>query len=74
MRYWEPATDHDLDKIHEAACRILAELGVRIHSREALDVLAGAGATIVNKNVARIPRDLVERSIASAPPTLPRPK
>jgi len=69
MHYWEPVTDHDLDKIHEAACRILAELGVRIHSGEVLDILAGTGATIVNKNVARLPRDLVERSIASAPPT-----
>jgi trimethylamine:corrinoid methyltransferase-like protein len=43
MRYWEPAAEDDLEKMHEAACRLLAELGVRIHDKQALSALQRAG-------------------------------
>ena len=67
MRFWEPAADQDLDRIHEAACRLLEAQGVRIHSSQVIDVLAGAGADVRPGGVVRLPRSLVEQSILSAP-------
>ena len=69
MRYWEPATEEDLDRIHEAACRVLEELGMRIRNREAVDILVQAGALRVDEETVRIPRELVERAIRLAPAT-----
>ena len=69
MRYWEPATEDELDRIHEAACRILNELGMRIRDREAVDILADAGAIRVDEETVRIPRELIERAIQCAPAT-----
>jgi len=42
--------------------------GIRIHAAQALDLLGDAGATIDReRNLARIPRELAERCLASAP-------
>ena len=67
MRYWEPLDALQRDQLHGAAGRLLAELGVRIHHPEAVAVLAGAGARVVDGEIVRFPRDLVEWAIASAP-------
>lgn len=69
MRYWEPADEADLDRIHAAACRILEELGIRIREPECRDVLTGAGARPVADEVLRLPREMIEQAIESAPET-----
>jgi len=69
MRYWETASEEDLDRIHEAACQLLEEIGMRIKHKETVDILAGAGARQIDHETVKIPRDLVERSIESAPET-----
>jgi len=69
MRYWEPVSDRDLDRIHEAACQILSELGIRIRDPETLEVLREAGARRAGGDIVFLPRDLVEKAIESAPET-----
>lgn len=55
-------------RVHEASLRILAETGVRIHGERALPMLAEAGAQVDEAaGIARIPRSLVEASLAAAP-------
>ncbi len=60
--------DAERDRVHAASLRILAEAGVRFHGERALPLLAAAGATIDGEaGIARIPRDVVEAALASAP-------
>jgi len=55
-------------RIHESSLRILERTGLRIYSPAALDLLRRNGATVDTKSkVARIPRDLVEESVRTAP-------
>ncbi len=55
-------------RIHEESIRVLENIGIRIYSRAALDLLKEHGARVdYQKMVAKIPEDLVERSIRSAP-------
>lgn len=69
MQYWETASQGDLQQIHEAACHLLEEIGMRIKHKETVDILVGAGAKRVDDETVKIPRSLVERSIQSAPAT-----
>jgi len=70
MQYWEPTDSADLDQIHDAACELLAELGIRIRDRECRDVLIGAGAReAATEDTLLLPRELIEQSISSAPAT-----
>jgi len=58
----------DFKRIHEESLRVLETVGIRIYSSAALDLLKQHGAVVDDeKMTARIPHDLVERSIASAP-------
>jgi trimethylamine--corrinoid protein Co-methyltransferase len=55
-------------RIHEASLDILETVGIRIYSQAALELLKEHGARVdKEKMVARIPRDLVQKSIQSAP-------
>jgi trimethylamine--corrinoid protein Co-methyltransferase len=57
-----------IDQILDEAKQLLKDPGVRVHNREALDLLADAGAKVdLEKQVAYIPEEIVERSVASAP-------
>ena len=69
MNHWEAATGSELDAIHDGACQVLEEAGVRFRSDEIVDVLTGLGATRTDDYTVRIPRSVVERSIESAPAT-----
>ena len=64
----ELLTQETVERVIAEAYELLQDPGVRIHSDEALDLLANAGAA-VNKGsrVARIPPDLVQRAVESAP-------
>ncbi len=69
MRYGATFLDDaERDRVHEASLRILAETGVRFHGELALPLLAAAGAQVDDAaGIARIPRDLVEAALATAP-------
>jgi trimethylamine--corrinoid protein Co-methyltransferase len=60
----------ECQRIHEASCRVLARTGVRIYHPAAIKLLAQAGAQIETQpdgDLARIPAELVDWAIASAP-------
>ncbi len=58
----------DLKRFHLAALEIMEEVGVSMPSHKALDILAGAGATVDRqKMVAKLPRSLVEKALKAAP-------
>lgn len=55
-------------RIHDESLDVLERVGIRIYSRRALDLLQEHGAEVMkDEQVARIPKDLVEKSIRSAP-------
>lgn len=53
--------------IVEAALRILEEIGIAIDHTETREILHGAGATVGNDGRVRLPRDTIERALATAP-------
>lgn len=55
-------------QLHDAACRILARTGVRVYHPGALQLLKAAGAK-VEGDLAKIPAELVDAALASAPRT-----
>ena len=58
----------EVARVHEESLRILAEVGIRVHGERALPLLADAGAKVdPAAGIARIPRDLVERALATTP-------
>jgi trimethylamine--corrinoid protein Co-methyltransferase len=57
-------------RVHEATLAILADPGVDVHHDDALRLLAQAGAHVDGVR-ARIPAELVERALASAPRSFP---
>ena len=56
-------TDEEMQSLHEAAVRILDEVGMRIEHAEALEYLDGVGCLVDRKsNGVRFPPDLVQKS------------
>lgn len=55
-------------RLHEAACQILRETGVRVYHPGALKLLKQAGAQ-VDGELAKLPADLIDAALASAPRT-----
>jgi len=60
-------TDEDLDRLHEAALRVLEEVGARIMTEEGRALLLDAGCTLEGEDLVKIPRGLVERALETAP-------
>jgi trimethylamine--corrinoid protein Co-methyltransferase len=57
-----------IERILREAKQLLMDPGVRVHNLEALTLLADAGAKVdFEKQLAYIPEEIVERSVASAP-------
>jgi trimethylamine--corrinoid protein Co-methyltransferase len=54
-------------RLYESALRVLEEVGVRVNLGRAVDILAGSGARVKDKNVVEIPSFLVEAAVQSAP-------
>lgn len=54
-------------RIYQSALRVLDEVGVRVNLPRAVDLLAGNGARVKDKNVVEIPSFLVEAAVQSAP-------
>ena len=61
-------SDDQIETIHEACTDILATNGVFVEHPEAMEVLDGQGCEVdITKKVVKIPRDIVEKAIDSAP-------
>ncbi len=63
---YEPHSATLTDEVHEAAMRIIEELGIEFHDPESLELWRSVGATISGQNV-RTNRDTVLDLIARAP-------
>lgn len=59
----------EIDAIHTATLRILAETGIRLEQAEGREVMRGEGALIEKERV-RLPPDLVERMLSRCPPQI----
>ena len=57
--------EEQLDEIHQATLEILERTGIVVHEKETLELLAGAGCSISEKNRVRIPPHLVEEALRS---------
>jgi trimethylamine--corrinoid protein Co-methyltransferase len=55
------------ERLHQAALWLLANVGMQFPSQEAVDLLRKAGAKIESKNIARIPREMVDHAVETAP-------
>jgi trimethylamine--corrinoid protein Co-methyltransferase len=63
-----PAPTADVEAIHEASLRVLADVGVAFPDAGARELLAGAGAAVdAETGVVRIPPRLVDDALAAAP-------
>lgn len=60
-------SEEEILRIHAAALEVLADTGVRVTTSEARELLLEAGASLHGEDTVRIPAELVERSLASAP-------
>lgn len=58
------------EKIHLATLDILQKTGVKVLCREAVELLAGAGCGVCDGDLVRIPRDLIEWAIRTAPSSI----
>jgi trimethylamine--corrinoid protein Co-methyltransferase len=64
----EPLLPEEIEKIDAATRRVLAEVGVYLGSRKALDILAEAGAEVdFEQKRVRIPGRLLDRALQSTP-------
>jgi trimethylamine--corrinoid protein Co-methyltransferase len=60
-------SDDQLRQIHAASLKILDRTGVRVCDGEALDLLRGAGCSVSDGDVVRIPASVVEEAVDRAP-------
>jgi len=60
-------SDQDKKGIHQAVLTILSEIGMKIFHDDALALLQAAGCTIDGDGIAKIPAELVQQAIESAP-------
>jgi len=64
-------SSEDKDKIHRAAFQILGEIGMKILQDEALALLKNAGCSVAEDRMVKIPGQLVQQCIESAPSHIP---
>ncbi|MDX2502565.1 MAG: trimethylamine methyltransferase family protein [Deltaproteobacteria bacterium] len=60
-------SQEDKEKIHQAVLEILSEIGMRVNHDGAMALLTDAGCAVQDNGMVKIPRDLVLKSIESAP-------
>jgi trimethylamine--corrinoid protein Co-methyltransferase len=54
-------------RMHQACLEILERVGVRLFLEEAVELLKKAGARVTDGNLVRVPANLVEKALATAP-------
>ena len=63
--------DRHIRKIHVESLKILSSVGIRVESKQALEMFAKAmGASVVDNDVVRIPPDWVDWALAAAPSSM----
>jgi trimethylamine--corrinoid protein Co-methyltransferase len=60
----------DKDRIHRAALQILDDIGMKILHDEALSLLVSAGCRVEPDSMVKIPENLVQSGLASAPDSI----
>ncbi|HET6475636.1 MAG TPA: trimethylamine methyltransferase family protein, partial [Thermoleophilia bacterium] len=61
----------DRETLHEQTLTVLEEVGVACNTNAAMDLLEGTGAVLDRERLtARLPRELVERCLETAPRTV----
>ena len=63
-------TEDDLADIHLGTLEVLERTGVFVEDEEAREIFAGAGATVDDRKVVRIPGHVVEQAVRTAPSKL----
>jgi trimethylamine---corrinoid protein Co-methyltransferase len=64
-------TDDDLDTLHLATLDVLRNTGIKVESREALELFADGGADVnFDDHLVKMPAYMVEDAVRYAPPTL----
>ncbi len=63
---YNPLSQTEVEKIHEAALTALEEIGLADAPPSGVEILTGAGAILGDDERIRFPRDLVERSLEMA--------
>ena len=61
----------DKEKIHRAAFTILSDIGMKILQDEALALLNDAGCSVAEDRMVKIPGELVQQCVESAPSNIP---
>jgi trimethylamine--corrinoid protein Co-methyltransferase len=56
-----------LDAIHDASMQILEQTGVRVHSEEAVALLADAGAHVTADALVKVPAHLIDWAVSASP-------
>ena len=65
---YRPLTEGEIKTIHETSARLLADPGIRVNNRQALEIFAARGTKVdFATQIVRIPRSLLEEAIARAP-------
>ncbi|MCK4858775.1 MAG: trimethylamine methyltransferase family protein, partial [candidate division Zixibacteria bacterium] len=63
-------TSDQCEELHLASLEVLDSVGVKVHEKEALDLLHSAGARI-DTNLVRIPAWMVQEALTTAPCRIP---
>ena len=63
-------TPAQFDEIHHCSLKILAEIGIRVDSPRARELLVAAGCHLNDDRIVRIPAGLVARALTTAPATV----
>jgi trimethylamine--corrinoid protein Co-methyltransferase len=66
-RVLNPLSEDDLDKLHEAAKAVLRDTGARVTTEHARQLLLEHGGTLEGDDLVKIPGDLAEQALESAP-------
>ncbi|MDF1614318.1 trimethylamine methyltransferase family protein [Desulfurivibrio dismutans] len=65
---YQPLTQEDIKRIHQAAMQVFEEIGVQVNFPAALELFAEAGAQVDREtNIVKMPGSLVEKIIGQAP-------
>jgi trimethylamine--corrinoid protein Co-methyltransferase len=60
-------SEDQIERVHEATLGLLENTGVKVGNIDGIAIMEAAGCTVVNENIVKIPRELVEQAIESAP-------
>ncbi len=63
-------TEEDKDRLYNAALQVISDIGMMVFQDEALTLLQDAGCPVEGERLVKIPEQLVEDAIASAPNTI----